>query len=92
MLFRAGEPTDSIVYHLKDVQIRGFKGREKEMSFVSHLIKNAEGLEKLVVQFDNATEKRDEDAKRELLSLSRASASASIVFNDSNQKKRKSAS
>ncbi|KAL3508819.1 hypothetical protein ACH5RR_028220 [Cinchona calisaya] len=80
-MFWEGHLVDSITHHLKVVHIKGFTGKEREMTFVLHLIRNATRLEKLVIEFDNACPKLEEDAKRKLLLVPKASFNASIILN-----------
>ena len=80
--FWEGHLPDSITHHLKVVEIKGFNGKEREMRLATHLIESATKLDKLVIQFDKVCPKViEEDAKRKLLSVPKASINAAIVLN-----------
>ncbi|CAI9088916.1 OLC1v1023371C1 [Oldenlandia corymbosa var. corymbosa] len=78
--FWEGESTEIMVHHLKVVQIESFTCGEKEMQFVTHLVKNAEVLEELIIRFDHPRVAGIASAKRELLSLPRGSENVKIKF------------
>ncbi|XP_059661376.1 F-box/LRR-repeat protein 13-like [Cornus florida] len=74
------EVFDSITYHLRTVRIRGFTGKEREMSLASHLIKNATKLKKIVIQCDDNCSLEGALAANELQSLPRSSVDAHVIL------------
>ncbi|XP_059663965.1 F-box protein At1g80960-like [Cornus florida] len=74
------ELSDSITYHLRVLWIKGFTGKETEMRFVSHLIKNATRLEKAVIQCDDECSLEGAVTMMSLLWLPKASMDAPVIL------------
>ncbi|KAK9269715.1 hypothetical protein L1049_001493 [Liquidambar formosana] len=71
---------DSISHKLRVVWIIGFRGKEREIRFVSYLISKAPMMETLVISCDDVWSREGAIATKGLLSLPRASLDVSIVL------------
>ncbi|KAK9269662.1 hypothetical protein L1049_001440 [Liquidambar formosana] len=71
---------DSISHHLRVVWIMGFRGREQEIRFVSHLISKAPMMETFVINCDDGCSREGAIATKGLLLLPKASPDVSIVL------------
>ncbi|KAL5725669.1 hypothetical protein ACHQM5_008788 [Ranunculus cassubicifolius] len=81
--FKVAEVPNSFLSHLKSFEIRGFFGKESEMSVVEFLLKNVSAIEKMFIKPSPEVSKnlkKQNEVMRRLLILPRASASCLIVF------------
>ncbi|KAK4344591.1 hypothetical protein RND71_034767 [Anisodus tanguticus] len=75
------ELSNSFTHHLRFMRIRGFTGTEREIRLITHVIKYASVLEKLVIQCSDFVSTQGAAATMGLLSVPRASINVSIVLN-----------
>ncbi|OMO74628.1 hypothetical protein CCACVL1_16567, partial [Corchorus capsularis] len=79
-LWEVRELCDCITHTLKVVTIKGFEGREREVEFVRHLIKNACAMKRIDIWCNNSCSRKGAEATLGLLSLPRSSIDVSIVL------------
>ncbi|KAB2049311.1 hypothetical protein ES319_A13G168000v1 [Gossypium barbadense] len=80
MLWDKRELCDCITRTLTEVTIKGFKGKEREMEFVRHLITKATVMERINIWCSNRCSRQGAEAAYGLLSLPRSSIHVSIVL------------
>ncbi|KAA3486645.1 F-box and Leucine Rich Repeat domain containing protein [Gossypium australe] len=80
MLWDKRELCDCITRTLTEVTIKGFKGKEREMEFVRHLITKATVMERINIWCSDRCSRQGAEAAYGLLSLPRSSIHASIVL------------
>ncbi|KAM7496173.1 hypothetical protein LguiA_020587 [Lonicera macranthoides] len=71
---------DYITHHLSVVLIKHFRGREREIKLVAHLIKNAVNLEKLEIQCGDECSRQEATTTMDLHYVPRASINLSIIL------------
>ncbi|OMO92634.1 hypothetical protein COLO4_17439 [Corchorus olitorius] len=72
-LWEVRELCDCITHTLKVVTIKGFEGREREVEFVRHLIKNACAMKRIDICCNDSCSRKGGEATLGLLSLPRSS-------------------
>ncbi|KAH7859813.1 hypothetical protein Vadar_005782 [Vaccinium darrowii] len=80
MFWERKEVVDSVTHQLRVIRIIGFRGKDLETSFASHLIRYATVMEELVIQCDDNCSREGAIATMGLLSLPRASINVRIVL------------
>ncbi|MBA0699612.1 hypothetical protein Goari_001227, partial [Gossypium aridum] len=80
MLWDKRELCDCITRTLTEVTVKGFKGKEREMEFVRHLITNATVMERINIWCSDRCSRQGAEAAYGLLSLPRSSIHVSIVL------------
>ncbi|TYH35404.1 uncharacterized protein [Gossypium hirsutum] len=80
MLWDKRELCDCITRTLTEVTVKGFKGKEREMEFVRHLITKATVMERINIWCSDRCSRQGAEAAYGLLSLPRSSIHVSIVL------------
>ncbi|XP_022718065.1 putative F-box protein At1g67390 [Durio zibethinus] len=80
MLWDKRELCDCITRNLSVASIKGFKGKERELEFVRHLITKATVMKKINICCSDSCSREGAEATLRLLSLPRSSINVSIVL------------